>query len=677
MDPARPQSADWPVFRGETVRLEPDFISYGNRVSVTGLTPTLYWQTNGMGNSWWSQSAEIPIGYTNRVRATFARTNDVGATIYNYFVGLSGSNGSSYRAYGTLVMREGPGDFDPAILPPPSTLGDTFAGMSNLIFSTMQAVSNTLSAGLQVGLQTGNNYADLAAAAASNGAAARLSASGSLWRIEWQASDVAILQSANATLVSSGGLWRMEWTSLVNGSNAAQSAALTNEAAIRAANDALLQSTIAAETNRARQAESQEMTARNNLGISLSNAVSVAMTNWSAALSLVAQACSNYSSAVPGIILAWSSTGSVSYASTSGVSIIALNAGTSTGTVQGIVAGILSTGTAYAISGPQIAMLTLGDALRTIQTDTQAWVSVVNGTATLFVVESIPNTNQLIVLSASQNPSNIPDIFMIKAGDVFYKNDYGWNCVGLLSGWVINPTEQVMHEGFYFQASNVNPTCPTGTFISTVSPAFSVTVDYNGIFVVTNAYPLLPNTGSASGLSGCPSGAAPQSAIDGVISNATVILNLATNMIGGAISNLNVAISNAAVAVISNANVIASASMPKSGGTFSGAVYMGNNLNFGANPFGYLHGTGDGWINLAGPDYGVYNFPPLGPNNSATVISSADAHYSASMTNHQSGVSLSGTWSMTNGTSMADGLLGGTNGVCWIRNGTNYWIMLP
>jgi hypothetical protein len=48
------------------------------------------------------------------------------------------------------------------------------------------------------------------------------------------------------------------------------------------------------------------------------------------------------------------------------------------------------------------------------------------------------------------------------------------------------------------------------------------------------------------------------------------------------------------------------------------------------------------------------------------------------VTNGATGKTLSAfSFSMTNGTTQADGVLNGTNGVYWAKNGTNYWILLP
>lgn len=112
-DTARPAPVDLPIYRGETVALEPSYISYGAAVSLADCSATLYYQTNGMLTAWWSLPAIVT---SNSVRATFGPTNDCGAASYTFFISLAAPGGVSHRAMGTLSMRAAPG-YPPYLVP--------------------------------------------------------------------------------------------------------------------------------------------------------------------------------------------------------------------------------------------------------------------------------------------------------------------------------------------------------------------------------------------------------------------------------------------------------------------------------------------------------------------------------------------------------------------------------
>lgn len=146
VDPARPAPADWPVFQGETVWMEPSFVSYGSPLSLTGATAVLYWQTNGMGNAWWSAPGLIIMGAPDRVRAVWGPQNDAGASRYNYFIAATTSSGTMYRAYGTIMMRASPGA-TPSILAAPTTLTDAMQAWADRRYvgvDVLQDVSNAM-----------------------------------------------------------------------------------------------------------------------------------------------------------------------------------------------------------------------------------------------------------------------------------------------------------------------------------------------------------------------------------------------------------------------------------------------------------------------------------------------------------------------------------------------------
>lgn len=130
VDLSRVAPADWTAFRGETLLLEPEFVSArGPLPPDPAATWTLYWQTNGMGSAWWSAPASATTGRHWRVSAVWPPANDVGANAYSYFIGGAATNGMiQYRAHGTVRMRGAPGA-EPNALPLPVKVID-FADIS-------------------------------------------------------------------------------------------------------------------------------------------------------------------------------------------------------------------------------------------------------------------------------------------------------------------------------------------------------------------------------------------------------------------------------------------------------------------------------------------------------------------------------------------------------------------
>lgn len=100
-------------FAGTSIGLEAALTSYGRPLAVVG-EPRLYWQTNGMGSTWWSAPASAS---GNVLRATWTPACEaVGATSYRGFVGVPGS---VYSAAFTLRLRPSPGAV-PNALPLPA-----------------------------------------------------------------------------------------------------------------------------------------------------------------------------------------------------------------------------------------------------------------------------------------------------------------------------------------------------------------------------------------------------------------------------------------------------------------------------------------------------------------------------------------------------------------------------
>ncbi len=103
VDVSRVQTMTFDTYRGETLNLSASLYN-----GVSAFVPddddvALYWQTNGMGQLWWSAPASLS---SNVVSATWAPSNDVGAAVYNCFIG---SAATSYRAAFRLRLVSSPG----------------------------------------------------------------------------------------------------------------------------------------------------------------------------------------------------------------------------------------------------------------------------------------------------------------------------------------------------------------------------------------------------------------------------------------------------------------------------------------------------------------------------------------------------------------------------------------
>ena len=114
---ANPQNpATFDQFAGATYDLEATLQSRGKPLAVSG-DPKLYWQTNGMGSAWWTAPATVS---GNVLRATWTPACDVGARVYNCFIGITGT---VYNAAFQLRLRPSPGAL-PNELPLPTPVID-------------------------------------------------------------------------------------------------------------------------------------------------------------------------------------------------------------------------------------------------------------------------------------------------------------------------------------------------------------------------------------------------------------------------------------------------------------------------------------------------------------------------------------------------------------------------
>lgn len=127
VETSRVQPAVFDVVRGETIALEATMQSHGKPLEMAGKTVSIFWQTNGMANAWWSAPASVrsdsygvcPHAPTNILSATFTPAMDPGASAVTGFIG---STGEIYRAAFQLRFRHGPGATPNVIEQPPPVL---------------------------------------------------------------------------------------------------------------------------------------------------------------------------------------------------------------------------------------------------------------------------------------------------------------------------------------------------------------------------------------------------------------------------------------------------------------------------------------------------------------------------------------------------------------------------
>lgn len=111
VETSRATPAQFEAYHGETLTLEADLQSDGKPLALSGIA-RLFWQTNGMGSAYWEATAAVN---SNRLSAVWTPEMDVGARVYNCFLGQPGT---IYHAAFQLRLRPSPGAL-PNVLPLP------------------------------------------------------------------------------------------------------------------------------------------------------------------------------------------------------------------------------------------------------------------------------------------------------------------------------------------------------------------------------------------------------------------------------------------------------------------------------------------------------------------------------------------------------------------------------
>ncbi len=139
VETSRAQVAQFDAYRGETLDLEATMQSYGSPLA-TPVQPSLYWQTNGMGATWWTAPATAS---GNVLRATWSPTNDCGGTVYNCFIG---GPDATYRAAFRLRMLPSPGFTPNALALPAPRIDFAAVEVANAPWATDEGVDAKVAA---------------------------------------------------------------------------------------------------------------------------------------------------------------------------------------------------------------------------------------------------------------------------------------------------------------------------------------------------------------------------------------------------------------------------------------------------------------------------------------------------------------------------------------------------
>lgn len=102
-----PHTLQISAYRGETIDIAVELQNRGKPLAVVNKSATLYWQTNGMNQAWWTAPALITDN--GNIHATWRPEYDVGAASYRMFIGVTNANDINYRANFVLRLMGSPG----------------------------------------------------------------------------------------------------------------------------------------------------------------------------------------------------------------------------------------------------------------------------------------------------------------------------------------------------------------------------------------------------------------------------------------------------------------------------------------------------------------------------------------------------------------------------------------
>ena len=133
VETSRVKPAAFEAYQGETLEFEAALCSNGKPLAAP-LNYSFFWQTNGMGNVYWSTNVASAANHpTNVMFATWTPSMDVGARAYTCFLGAPGT---IYHAAFQLRLRPSPGAVPNALPLPTPTIDFARVTVTNAPWAT-------------------------------------------------------------------------------------------------------------------------------------------------------------------------------------------------------------------------------------------------------------------------------------------------------------------------------------------------------------------------------------------------------------------------------------------------------------------------------------------------------------------------------------------------------------
>ena len=206
--PGQPAPVTFDRYHGETIDFSATFRGFGALPFAPGADVRLWYQTNGMGQAWWSVPATIQ---SNVLSATWSPALDPGADRVSLFFGAP----SNAYASAVLRLRHSPG-FAPGTMPDPETFHESDPVFSAWLsaFQESDPVFSSWLATFEVpetSLEPSTNYTDRALGAfAATGAVARAATYGTPTR--WTDATGCVWEVTPGWRVYTNGVVAAGWT---------------------------------------------------------------------------------------------------------------------------------------------------------------------------------------------------------------------------------------------------------------------------------------------------------------------------------------------------------------------------------------------------------------------------------------------------------------------------------
>ena len=205
--PGQPAPVTFDRYHGETIDFSATFRGFGELPFAPGADIRLWYQTNGMGQAWWSVPATVQ---SNVLSATWSPALDPGADRVSLFFGAP----SNAYAAAVLRLRHSPG-FAPGTMPDPDTFHESdpefTAWLSSFqesdpVFSSWLATNTPH----ETSLEPSTNYTDRALSTfASTGTVARARSYGTAER--WTDAQGRVWEAPNGWTVYTNGVVAAGW----------------------------------------------------------------------------------------------------------------------------------------------------------------------------------------------------------------------------------------------------------------------------------------------------------------------------------------------------------------------------------------------------------------------------------------------------------------------------------